>query len=246
MTDLKNKIQNNIIKPYLDGIFTTVKASVTSFDSYRNRANIKYRNPKGRGILEAKKVPIQIYSQGIYASTIEEGSMVWVSFENGSPLKPKIVGIIDESYELSTREKMKHILQGGLITREYEKKEPKIKNRINSWISDKSPGYANQIEYVNFDIEKKYLEIAEKLGYYEEKEIGLTHTVNGATIKITNEGNINIFTAINQGISISTSDNKITITSLNEIFLNSPNVKINTENINVSARTFKINNKDLI
>lgn len=245
MGNLKNKIREEIIEPYMNNIFTTVKARVTSFDSYRNRANIEFQNPKGQGTIEREMVPIQIGIPGFYSSNVEEGDYVWVTFENGNPLRPKIIGVIDERYEINTREKIKHILQGGLLTNEYKEKEYIKKNRISSWVSENSIGYAMQIDYARFDIEGEYFNIASKLGYYKEKELGFTHVINGSTIKITNDGDINILVSPNQGIRINTSENKIYLNSLNEISLNSPSFKIDTDNLNVSTKKLTLNGEKI-
>lgn len=238
MADLKKMITENIVKPCIQQTRTSMVAKVIDVDLYRNRADIEYENPNGQGLIFKERVPIMLGQIGFNAPNVDANDLVSIIFENGSPMRPKIIGRIDESYELNTREKTKHTMQGALVTKKYEYKEYEKKNRINSWIKEDSKASVNNIRFRMFDTEEEYMRIFNKLGYYEEDEIGITHPKLGTTIKIDKNGDINIFTSRNNGIKISTSNNKININSIGEI-------SINCENLNINSKNIKLNGKDV-
>jgi hypothetical protein len=223
MSDLKKTIQKKILEPYNNNIFDTILAKVTAYDNLKNRATITFNDPKNTGAITLENVPVQLGSGGFHSAGPFPGDQVWVTFANKSLLQPKIVSLADERYQINTRNKLQHKKQGSYLT-------DRISNindyNNNNDFSDINPMYKKWLDIGNTDT-GKYMDynsepIAElinsmmNVSYYDTAEPGITHPNNSSTIKIRNNGVIDIFVATNQGIRIDPSNSTINIYGLKE------------------------------
>ena len=109
MSNFKKAILDKVVLPHSVQNFDTVLAAVYSYDNITNRANVTFQDPKGVGFINLENVPVQLSGGGIKSSGPFSGDQVVVTFANKSPLSPKITALVDEQYQIVTRQKTKHL-----------------------------------------------------------------------------------------------------------------------------------------
>lgn len=235
--EIKNLITEKIVNPTLSSNFGFNKAEVLYYDNFRNRATIRLVD-KNVGKLELENVPIQI--SGFISNNISVGDLVDVMFINNSPLLPKIIGKCDEGYELYTRESIKHLKQGCLITDNINNVniEEELEPLSEQWIDLDNTNNTKYFEYMNKDVEDEAFDLITSLGYYNKNEIGFTNPFNKSTIKVDNHGNILLFNGTNNGIKINLNNSSIDITT--------NDLNVSCSNININTKSLIINGKEMI
>lgn len=226
MNDLKTSIIEKIVEPNDNKKLCPTKAIVTYFDNFTNRATIKFQEPKGEGIFELEKVPVQMGAIGLHSVALKEGTEVWVTFMNYSPFLAKIVGIADEQYESNSREDLNHLEEGALIPNLNHIEECTQTSIYNDVVDRENNDIIKYNEYQKFNLEDAISDFLSELGYYKENEIGITNPNNHSTIKINDDGSIDIFTEDNIGIKIDQKNSKISI---------------NASNLEINYKTLKVN-----
>lgn len=228
MASLKEQIIENVVKPLNNSSFGTLKGTVVNFDNYRNRADVEIQSPNGIGNMVLEKVPVCISNTGVKSNALLQGDYVWVTFLNGSPLLPKIIGIADEAYEVNTRESLRHIRQGSLMVDTVNlSSNVEITPLSETLLDEDNDSYNKHISYINFDVYEKASKFAQDIGYYGEEEIGITNPSNNSTVKVNDDGSIDIFSGTNHGIRVNPNTNEIIINSNKDIIINCSNLKIN-------------------
>lgn len=210
MSTLKDSIMENIVKPHTNMSFGTVLAEVYNYDNITNRAKIAFKDPKGTGFIKLENVPIQLGSGGVHSAGPFVGDHVWVSFMNNSPLYPKIVALADEAYQVNTREKTKHVRKGAFIPdsicerSDYNNTIVSLNNKptIEDWFDYDNDDYGKYIDYKEENALNTLISETSSSAYYNAEEPGITHPLNSSTIKVRNNGAIDIFVATNQGIRV--------------------------------------------
>lgn len=236
MSNLKNKIIENVVKPYNNSSFGTVKGKVVNFDNLRNRVDIEFQQPNSTGTMLLEKVPVAIGSVGVKPCALLKGEYVWVTFINNSPLLPKVIGVADERYEVNTREKLRHIRQGTLMPKVNKDIDAELKPLSNTLLDIDNEEYSKHSEYFSHSVEDRVVEFRKKIGYYNENEVGLTHHLNNSTVKINDDGTIDIFTSTNHGIKINPTTNEILINSNNTLTIKSPDIVFEANNISIKSK----------
>lgn len=113
---IKDMIQKDIVDPAMRSQQKLIKGIVVEYSNRQNIANIKFYNPMGTGQTTAYAVPVHIGAVGVHSAGPEPGAEVWIEFINGDVTMPRIVGFVDENYELRTREiQLKHQRKGVYI-----------------------------------------------------------------------------------------------------------------------------------
>lgn len=196
----KDELIKNIIDPNDSSKLSNAIGQVVSYSSEYNKASVFVKGTNGKENYNLKNVPIQLSGIGMHSSSLEEGDMVYIQFNNNSFFQPKIVGFADEKYSLNTKRKEKHTRKGALISSVKEIKGD-IAPSSERWIdvsnkNDKylSFRYSNPIEDISKSISEK--------GYFNNKEVGLYNPISSSIIKVKDDGIIDIFTSTNVGVRI--------------------------------------------
>lgn len=234
---LRKKIIDKVVNPIEITKYDTVQAEIVSYSEKNNTATIQFQDPRGGGIMELDNVPIQLGSGGVHSAGPFTGDMVWVSFSNRNLLFPKIVSLADEDYESNTRERYNHANKCGYIPTPIENSEvTEFRSIADTWIDYKNNNENKYAYYSNENPNDSIVELVSDVGYYKNTEPGVTHPVNGSTIKIDDNGTIYIYTELGQGIEINPVSKTISMDSYEtNIRSNNWTVKCNND-INISAK----------
>lgn len=235
----KEQLIQNIVEPVTLSKLTSAVAQVLEYNPTHNVADIFIGTTKDGGNLRLDQVPVQISNVGIHQSALQIGDRVYVQFANGSMYQPKIVGKADELYATHTKLREYHLRQGELQVYQ-EKEDGQIQPSSETWVDSAN---TNTFKYSNYrhlnpiqDISEKY----ESIGNYKNQEIGMYNPASSSLIKILDDGSINIFTDVNNGIRINHLNR--TIEFFGNITTNSKNWSVLSNNIEIVAKE-KINIK---
>ena len=113
MNELHQAIYQKIVAPELAKRKHSTKGRIILYDNLTNRAIIEWIET---GVTMTKAgVPVT-FTGGASTSGPFPGDMVWLEFANGNSMTPKVVGLIDETYESNVREgRMKHERKGAFV-----------------------------------------------------------------------------------------------------------------------------------
>jgi hypothetical protein len=245
MSELSKAIKTKVLEPHLNQFYDMIKATILEYDNSHNRAKIKFDDPRGSGFIELEDVPVQLGSGGVSSSGPFIDDEVWISFENKNIFSPKIVSLCDEQFNNKTKERFNHSLQGAYLPEEEENTDIDFDGFMplyNDWIDNDNNDYSLYTDYIIDPIEEMNT-VLNDCKYYSTSELGLTHPFNRSTIKIKDNGNIDIFIEDSQGIRINTIDKSINFFTINETH-NVSNWTINSTNVNFNCTSFKINGKE--
>ena len=222
MSQIKRAIQEKILKPHDNNQFDTVLAEVVAYDGLKHRATISFKDPKYGGFLTSENVPIQLGSGGFHSAGPFVGDQVWVSFANKSLLQPKIVALADERYQIHSRKRLQHQKQGAYLpdnlveangAEEYDFSA--FAPLHEDWI-DLSNQNTNKYADWTVDPIQTLLSAMTNTSFYEAEEPGITHPKTGSTVKLRNNGMIDIFVEGDQGIRIDPKTQSINFFTRNE------------------------------
>lgn len=228
MADLKQGIINKVINPLNKTFYKPIRAIVVNYDNLRNMATIRFQEPNGRGVMQVDNVPVN-FNAGIKTTSLKNGDTVIVDFLNNSALTPRIVSLIDETYESTTRNDYTHLMQGGLMPCIKECYTNTVENPMINDLTVENE-IVDIMNFKRYDLEKEIYKFGVNVGNYKDKDIGITNPYNKSTIIVKENGSIEIFTETNNGIIINPNDNSISI---------------NTINLNIDANNITINGKKI-
>jgi hypothetical protein len=224
---------SNSIKKVINGVnntqYTSVIAEIISFDGTTNTASITFNDPNSQGIQVLDNVPIDLGGSGIHTAGPFIRDNANVDFQNGSILQPKITAIIDEGYQYVSRARLQHTDSGANLTDPVPTIDPTTlpTNASSDWVDSTSTPTNKYLQYQNIDPTSDLITKTSTTSYYSTTEPGLTHPTTKATIKLKDDGNIDIFINSNIGIRVNT------VTSSVDIY---GDVNVNG-NLNVSGTT---------
>lgn len=213
---IKNTINKQISSNNSQKYFNAI-ATVVSYSSINNMATIRFNNPNGEGTLLRKNVPIADTLGGICGYNLCNGDKCSIEFRNGNIFMPVITGVIKSFYE-----GRKNTRQGACIVDEYinETSEPEeISPMYNDWIDENNDIRWKYVDestegIMNTDNEKMFYDIIHNANNYSGSEQGITNLINNSTVKIKENGDIEMFVENNIGIRISKQMQKIYIYGL--------------------------------
>lgn len=202
---LKKEIAKDNLK-YVSG--TT--AVIISYNHATNTAVIKYANPNGEGSLYRENVPVSNSLGGLTSGGIMAGQKCNITFVNNNIFAPIITGVSSTLYQYKTNTDQGACLVDADIL---EVSCPEnFCPMLDSWLDELNADqckYENDLgDYKNVNISNIVHDILSGINHYEDEEIGLTNIKTKATIKLCNNGNIDVFVSNNVGIRIG-SDNKV-------------------------------------
>ena len=213
--ELNKQIQANNLRTYSD---TT--GTILEYDHITNRAKIMFDSPIGEGVMIRENVPITSQSGGFTQCGIQIGAQCNIAFSNNNIYSPVITGINNSFYNDKTcsdqgaclvNEKIKSIKKPDSIT-------PMSLQWLDENNKNKSKYYNDLGQYQDIDITTKTMDMLTKLDKYASTEQGITNLKTKSTVKLKENGDIDIFVANNIGIRISKSSKKIYV--YGELFIN--------------------------
>ena len=213
--ELNKQIQANNLRTYSD---TT--GTILEYDHITNRAKIMFDSPIGEGVMIRENVPITSQSGGFTQCGIQIGAQCNIAFSNNNIYSPVITGINNSFYNDKTcsdqgaclvNEKIKSIKKPDSIT-------PMSLQWLDENNKNKSKYYNDLGQYQDIDITTKTMDMLTKLDKYASTEQGITNLKTKSTVKLKENGDIDIFVANNVGIRISKSSKKIYV--YGELFIN--------------------------
>lgn len=213
---IKNTIKKQIDVNNTQKYFSST-ATIESYDPVTNTAAITFKNPNGDGTLFRKNVPIADTLGGINGYNLKPNDKCSIDFRGGNVFMPIITGVVKTFY----REKI-NTNQGACLVDEYlyDVKEPEdISPMCNDWIDEdnfndsKYNDESAQYMYSE-DENEEYNKIIRDINHYSNDEQGITHIDNHSTVKIKENGDIEMFVDNNIGLRISKKMQKIYVYGL--------------------------------
>lgn len=177
---------------------------IVQYNDITNTATIKFRQPNGEGTIRRDNVPIANSLGGLTGSAIRPGQKCTISFRHGNLHAPIITGMITNYYNEKTNTDQGACLIDldiNCVTK------PVITPMIEQWIEEDNTylwKYINhESNYIETDINNKVYDIVRNIDKYTKKEQGITNLDTKSTIRLKENGDIDIFVSNNVGIRIS-------------------------------------------
>lgn len=203
MSAIKNSIQqqinnNNRIQ------FSDTTGTILSYDKTTETCRIKYLNPNGDGYMYRGNVQTANSSGGVASGSFYAGQKCLISFINDNIYNPVISGVAQSYYSERSNSD-----QGAYIANDevYKVGTPEhIIAMDTDWIDDSNSDlskYENDsARYTDTDVDNTSMDLVTTLDKYDDTEVGLTNLSNKSTVKLRDNGDIDIFTSNNTGLRI--------------------------------------------
>ncbi len=205
-------IKNNINKQINNNNLTTFSdttATILEYDKTTETCKIKYLNPHNNGYIFRGNVKIANVSGGISSGGVFAGQKCSISFINNNIHDPVITGIPNSFYQERSCADQGAFLADDEIWKTGTEEHIVAMNL--DWINDDNPDLSkyenNSGNYTDVDVNQTSMEMMTSLDKYQDNEVGMTNLENKSTIKLRDNGDIDIFTSSNTGIRICSSGN---------------------------------------
>lgn len=186
---------------------------ILDYDRVSNMAKVRYMNQNGDGYITRENVRIACMDGGISTSAVHAGQECFLEFANGNIFSPVIIGISGSMYAERACADQGACLPGDMVRT--CTKPSTICPMSEDWAdleNDDPLKYNNELSgYMDVDVTAEVHEIINSIDKYTDTETGMTHTVNKSTVRIKDNGDIDIFTANNLGIRVSPSSRSVDI-----------------------------------
>ena len=236
---LQKQIQNDGLNRY-----SNTTAIILSYDIVTNTATIKFPDPNGDGYMYRENVTFANTLGAATGSGIYTGQTCTISFIGGNIWSPIITGLADNLYESKTSPDQGAYIIGVDNDNIYTKPD-NISPMMNDWIDENNTNknkYNNDLwDYTKSDTTQEVHELLQSMDKYTAQESGITNLDTKSTVKLKENGDIDIFVSHNVGIRISNTDHKIYMYGLG-LYLNNKEPRIPIyckENIQFSLIGFK-------
>ena len=123
----------------------------------------------------------------LYTEFMEHTPEQIVDFLNNSALTPRIVSLIDETYESTTRNDYTHLMQGGLVPCIKECYTNTVENPMINDLTVENE-IVDIMNFKRYDLEKEIYKFGVNVGNYKDKDIGITNPYNKSTIIVKENG----------------------------------------------------------
>lgn len=207
---IKDKL-NQQIENKNKNIYSDTTGTILSYDAVTNTAKISFRNPNDGGVMVRESVPVTTQSGGMTTSGITAGMQCNIAFYGSSVYSPVITGVNGSLYNDKTCSD-----QGGYLVSEEAKSvdEPdEITPMSEQWLdedNDNENKYNGDLgEYQDTDVSNETNDILMSLNKYTDNEQGITNLSTKSTVKLKENGDIDLFVSNNIGIRISPSTHGI-------------------------------------
>lgn len=212
-------LKDKFFTDYERNHYEMVVGQIQEYDDSCNRANVYMYDPKNGEQVLLYNVPVEMSGLGLISSGPFSGDQVYISFMNGSLLHPKVIGRADETFGYYTRSMTQHAKSGAYLSdtiseSNFSGNSPSSSDSSasQSWIDSGSGSVANYMNYTG-NATNGASSSATNSAYYRKAEIGFTHPLNRSTMKVRDNGVIDIFTSTNYGIRINPNNGSVTIVS---------------------------------
>lgn len=212
---LQKQINNNNKQQFND---TT--ATIIEYNIVLNTAKIKFANPNGEGYLFRSNVPVSDTLGGVTGSGIYPGQACTITFIKNNMYSPVITGLVGTNYANKTCSD-----QGAYIvdaTVSLCTKPEKIKPMITTWIEESNTNtikYNNDLgDYTSTDTSEFIHEVLNTLDKYKTTEQGVTNLKTKSTIKLKENGDIDLFVSNNIGLRISPNNKTLEFYGMDFLF----------------------------
>lgn len=245
---LRDKLQQEI-KRNIESQVHSTKGVILEYSHKTNKATVKVRNPFKEGVLTYCDLQVPPPGTGITNAGPYRGDLVMIQFTNSDLRNPKITSLVDDNYYTNNREELqKHENQGAYVPDGIKEKEDLVltpRTVFDDFYIEK----ADRKSLKSPEVTKELLEDESKYGL---SEIGLTHPKNKSTIKIKDDGNIDIFSWLNQGIRINPVkklvmllSNRIRLLAVSKIeLLSEKDIEVKGQRVYIEGEVF-INEKSI-
>ena len=177
---------------------------ILRYNDITNTATIKFNNPNGEGTFKRDNVPVVNSLGGLSGAGIRVGQTCSISFRNGNAHAPVITGILNGYYNEKTNTDQGACLVDLEII---SVTKPNITPMTEQWLEEDNQylsKYVNHFStFAETDVSGKVYDIIRSIDKYTQKEQGITNLDTKSTIRLKENGDIDIFVSNNIGIRIS-------------------------------------------
>lgn len=199
---IKDKLQEQI-QNYNNIKYGDTIAVIDKFNHVTNTANIHFHDPNSGVVHYAKNVAYKVQQGGIATAVPPAGTKCWISFLSNNLLTPVITSLCDDYYHKNSYSKKTNANSGAYIN-SYDVLQTDITIETTPMIKDYYINIEKQEfeEYSDIDITKRTQRQIMESDKYKPTENGVTDVITKSTIKIDEDGNINIFVNNNTGLKV--------------------------------------------
>lgn len=221
-----NKAIKNVIDPTQKEASGMVVAQVVFYDNATNKADVKYDDASSGGVVSLTGVPVEIPSLGVASSGPFPGDQVYVCFLNNNPLLPRIIGRADGDYKYYSRKLYEHSRSGAQLSTSYGGVTSGLLESFTK--NSPTPSYLNWISVggkktkarniaLNTFSSSAFEDQSANFSNYELAEVGLTHPGTASTVKLYNNGVIDVFADNDLGMRVDPSLSSLMFNSMDEL-----------------------------
>ena len=221
-----NKAIKNVIEPTQKEAVGMVVAQIIFYDNTTNRADVKYDDPSSGGVVTLTGVQVEIPSLGVASSGPFPGDQVYVCFLNNNPTLPRIIGRADGDYKYYSRKLYEHSRAGSQLSTSYGSVTSSLVDAFTG--SRPTPSYLNWISVgskstkarniaINTFSASAFEEQSAEFANYELAEVGLTHPGTASTMKLYNNGVIDVFAVDDLGMRVDPTLSSLMFNSMDEL-----------------------------
>ena len=224
MGKIRQALQDQVQYGNLQKFYGT-SATILYYDKTYNTATISFIDPNSGEAIYRKNVPLCITMGGLTGGCIMPGQQCAITFVNNNIYCPVITGITESLYSQKTSDD-----QGAYIVDSFIsscKKPEDIQPMSDDWMdygNDDIIKYDNNLcQFDKLNPDTVVQDVIYTLNKYKDTEQGMTNPFNKSTVKIKENGDIDIFGSNNTGIRVSPESRCIDIYG---------NVNLNGESLN--------------
>ena len=194
---------NEQINNYNNVKYGDTIAVIDKFNHITNTADIHFNDPNSGAIHYAKNVSYKVQQGGMATAAPSVGTKCWISFLSNNLLTPVITSLCDDYYHKNSYSKKTNTNSGAYIS-SYEVLDTDTTIETTPMIKDYYVNIKKEEfeEYSNVDIIKKTQQQIMESDKYKPTENGVTDIITKSTVKMDEDGNINIFVNNNAGIKV--------------------------------------------
>lgn len=222
---IKDKLQEQI-QNYNNIKYGDTIAVIDKFNHITNTANIHFHDPNSGVVHYARNVAYKIQQGGMVTAVPPVGTKCWISFLSNNLLTPVITSLCDDYYHKNSYSKKTNTNSGAYINN-YDVLQTDTTIETTPMIKDYYVNIEKQEfeEYSNIDITKQTQQQIMESDKYKATENGVTDVITKSTIKIDEDGNVNIFVNNNTGLKVCPETGSIEI--YGQLIINGVEVKGN-------------------
>lgn len=184
--------------------FNDTTATIIEYNMVLNTAKIRFPNPNGEGYLFRDNVSISNTLGGVTGAGIYPGQSCTITFIGNNVYAPVITGLTASNYANKTcSDQGAYLVDTAVFSHD---KPSTINPMINNWIEENNTNqtkYNNDLgDYTSTDASESIHEALNTLDKYKTTEQGITNLKTKSTMKLKDNGDIDMFVSNNIGIRL--------------------------------------------